>query len=249
MILLDHLLAIFLVVIGPLRGGVAFTRLRDARPEELPAARRAAYRSAVLTQWLRVLATACVWWATRRPLGELGLVPRFGWGLGGVLVGLAVIVVLMARQRARAIADAEGRADIRAHLANMRVLLPHTRAEFGAFAGVAITAGLCEELLYRGYLVWYFSHALPWWAAGLVAALAFGLGHTYQGVRGVAVTTLLGAFLAAVYFVSGSLYAPMLIHALMDLHTGDLAARVYAREREDLATPVADDAETSGRAT
>ena len=62
------------------------------------------------------------------------------------------------------------------------------------------------------------------------------MSHLYQGARGVVVTTLLGAFLAAVYFVTGSLYAAMLIHALMDLHTGDMAWRVYAHEEEpDLA--------------
>jgi len=65
--------------------------------------------------------------------------------------------------------------------------------------------------------------------------LAFGVGHAYQGARGVVITTLLGVFLAAVYFLTGSLYASMLIHALMDLHTGDLAWRAYERERQEAA--------------
>ena len=234
MILLDHLLAIFLVVVGPLRSGVAFRRLGSAAPDELPRARASAYRSAALGQWLRVVAVGLVWWMTRRPLADLGLVPKFGAGFIGVIVGFAVIVALMLRQRGAALADPQGRAAIRAQLASTAPLLPHTRAEFGGFAWVAVTAGLCEELLYRGYLIWYFSHALPWWAAAIVASVVFGFGHLYQGTRGVIVTGLLGAFLAAVYFVTGSLYPAMLIHGLMDLHTGDMAWRVYAHEHEDL---------------
>jgi membrane protease YdiL (CAAX protease family) len=246
MTLLDHLLAIFLVVIGPLRSGaVGLRRFRDATPDELPRVRLLAYRNAIATQWLRVVATLLVWRAARRPLADLGFELRTGAGLIGVSVGLAIIIVVVLRQRRGAIEDPEGRDEIRHRLANVRLLLPHTRAEFGAFRWVAITAGLCEELLYRGYLIWYFTHAMPWWAAALVAALAFGFGHAYQGARGVATTTLLGAFLAAVYFVTGSLYASMLIHALMDLHSGDLAWRAYAAEPADrtaLMAPAADPA-------
>ena len=72
-----------------------------------------------------------------------------------------------------------------------------------------------------------FSHALPWWGALPAASLAFGLGHAYQGFRGVVQTGLVGAFFGAVYFVTGSLWASMVLHALMDLHTGHLAWRAY----------------------
>ncbi len=236
MILVDHLLAIVLVVIGPLRSGtLGLRRFRAATPETLPRVRRAAYRAAIVMQWSLVLATLLIWWSTRRPLGDLGLVPRLGGGMIGVGVGVAIIIVVMIRERRRAIDDPAALAEVRARLEALRLLLPHRRAEFGLFRWVALTAGVCEEVLYRGYLIWYFSHALPWWAAALVAAAAFGLGHAYQGARGVAVGTLLGAFLAAVYFLTGSLFTSMLIHALMDLHTGDLAWRAYERESQDAA--------------
>jgi membrane protease YdiL (CAAX protease family) len=234
MTFMDHVLAIFLVVIGPMRSGaVGLRRFRMASRAELPGVRRAAYRTAIVTQWLRVIATGLVWWSMRRPLGDLGLELHAGAGLAGVALGFGVIVVVVARQRRKALRDPEGRAEIRERLDNVRLLLPHTRAEFRAFTWVCLTAGVCEELLYRGYLIWYFSHIMPWWAAALAAAVAFGIGHAYQGARGVAVTTLLGVFLAAVYFVTGSLYASMLIHALMDLHSGDLAWRVYESEGDD----------------
>ena len=242
MTLMDHVLAIFLVVIGPLRSGaIGLRRFRIATPAELPGVRRAAYRTAIVTQWLRVIATGLVWWSARRPLNDLGLELHTGPGFIGVAVGLGLIIVAMVRQRRKALEDIEGRAEIRERLENVRLLLPHTRSEFAGFKWVAITAGLCEELLYRGYLIWYFSHIMPWWAAGLVTALAFGIGHAYQGARGVAVTSVLGAFLAAVYFVSGSLYASMLIHTLMDLHSGDLAWRVYEAERQELAADAGHD--------
>ena len=42
--------------------------------------------------------------------------------------------------------------------AERRSSLPRTRGELAWFAGVALTAGICEELLYRGY---FFAVAAP----------------------------------------------------------------------------------------
>jgi len=243
----DHLIAIFLVVLSPLLSGMlGLRRLRMATPGGVAAARARTYGRVVVTQWARVGAVVWIWVWARRSFADLGLAWRGGWGTIGALVGVAVVVAFMLRQRREALADPDGRDEIRARLEPTRPLLPHDRAEYAGFAVVAITAGICEEILYRGYLPWYFAHVMPWWAAMLAAAAAFGFGHAYQGARGMLVTALLGAFLGAVYWLTGTLVVPMLIHALMDLHSGDLAWRVYAAEVDDFAPPLADEGDPDG---
>jgi membrane protease YdiL (CAAX protease family) len=110
-------------------------------------------------------------------------------------------------------------------------MLPHTRAELALFLKLALTAGVCEELLFRGYMIWYLSHWLPIYPAAGLASLLFGIGHIYQGWRGVLTTGMVGAFLAAVFLLTGSLFAGMAIHALMDAHSGQLMQAAYERER------------------
>ena len=66
-------------------------------------------------------------------------------------------------------------------------------------------------------------------AAG-IASLVFGLGHAYQGWKGMLLTGVVGAFLAVLYLVSGSLIAPMILHALMDMRSGQLAYVALSRE-------------------
>ena len=64
----------------------------------------------------------------------------------------------------------------------MRQLVPASRLEMMVFVGVCLTAGLCEELLYRGWLVNVFRVATgSAWAAAIVSAMVFGIGHAYQG--------------------------------------------------------------------
>ena len=99
-------------------------------------------------------------------------------------------------------------------------LLPRTPAERRVFALLALTAGICEELLYRGFGL----AALRWAAPGIgkpaliaVTAAAFGLAHLYQGRMGVALTGVLGAYLAWITISAGTLVPAMILHALLDL--------------------------------
>jgi len=107
------------------------------------------------------------------------------------------------------------------HLAKVVRILPASGSERAGFALVALTAGVCEEILYRGYLVYAFDRVLPssWWSMLLAGAL-FGAAHAYQGVRGMVATGLLGAFLGAVYVAGGSLWPGIFLHAVVDLVNG-----------------------------
>ncbi len=112
-------------------------------------------------------------------------------------------------------------------------ILPVTQEERAWFALVSVTAGICEEVLYRGFLIRYLSDG-PWhvglWIALAVASVAFGLGHGYQGLSGIIGTTVLGAVIAVIFLATGSLWLPMALHAIIDLRMllllrpGDLAS-------------------------
>jgi membrane protease YdiL (CAAX protease family) len=234
-LLVDHLLAVVLVVIGPLRSGtVGLRRLRRAEPQTLSQVRRSVYRNAMLVLWALSVIVLLVWVVAGRDARALGLAFRPNAGLIGGAVGAVIMTVVLWRHRAAAIADPEALAEVRRRMGHLELMLPHDRVEWRPFWRLAITAGLCEELLYRGYLTWYFSHVVSWWPAGLLAALAFGLGHAYQGPRGILMTGIVGAFLFAMYAFTGSLFVSMALHALMDLHSGHLALRAYEqRQREE----------------
>ena len=51
----------------------------------------------------------------------------------------------------------------------------------------------------------------------MVAAVVFGLAHLYQGAVGVVTTFVMGLVLGALYVIGGSLIAPIVVHALVDL--------------------------------
>jgi membrane protease YdiL (CAAX protease family) len=100
----------------------------------------------------------------------------------------------------------------------VRLLLPETRREkFLAVLMLAPTAALCEEFLYRGYLLAQFSRwmePVPW--AWIGSSVAFGLAHAYQGLNGMVRAALLGGLLAYPVIYLGSLYPAMVAHFVID---------------------------------
>jgi membrane protease YdiL (CAAX protease family) len=233
----DHLLFLVLAVVFPVRAAVFGLRpLRRASEADLPRVKLAVYRRAIALQWLIAFALAALWLVTHRSWSTLGLVPRLSGGLAGVVAGLAVFVAVLVRQGRLAPADDDALEHLRRRTRHLERMLPTTLRERTWFFALAGTAGVCEEALYRGFMIWY----LIGWAwlvaphqAFLVAAVAsslvFGAGHAYQGVRGVLLTAAVGGFLAAVYWITRSLFAGMVIHALMDLHAGYLSHLAYRR--------------------
>lgn len=208
------LLGLWLLVGQPVSG--LLRRRRTA-----PLLRR--YRDVVVRQWALTAAAVAVTLAgVGAPPQALGLVPRWERELARLptvleAVGVGVLAVLVLRlDRWRR----PGRSLLDALLRPLAPLLPHTRAERWAFAGVALTAGLTEELLYRGYLPWFLALAAPvggYGGALLVSSVAFGLGHAWQGLRVVVLAGLAGLGLASLAFSTGSLLLPVLLHVLVDL--------------------------------
>lgn len=223
----DHVLVLLIVVGLPLRALYGIRALRAAPAPAVPDLRRRLWWRAIATQWLFTVLVLWHWRMTFRSLVSLGLLLRPTTGLAGVLVGLTTIVILVSRQRRALVSDESLRARVRDRLAPVERLMPRSAREFPLFAALACTAGLCEEFLFRGYLLWYAVHFMPFTFACIAQALVFGACHAYQGPRGVLLTTLAGAFFTGVLLVAGSIWPAMLMHALMDLHAGDLARRVF----------------------
>jgi len=236
-IALDHLLTVVLVVLFPARAALfSYGRLVNAEPGDLPRVRLSLYRQGIATQWTLAALTVALWAWQGRAWTSLGVVPRPTWGLLGVAVGFAIVAGYVLSQRGKALEDDEALARLRHQMRNVERLMPRRAEELRWFGWLSMTAGICEEMLYRGYLLWYLGGWFAVVPAVLVASVVFGFGHAYQGPRGIALTTLVGLFMSAIYLLTGSLVACIVIHTLMDLHAGHMARVAFAREED--AAPV-----------
>jgi membrane protease YdiL (CAAX protease family) len=223
------LIFLFLGVVIPWRG---YTRLKKllARPQVDSKEKLALYAATIAFQW--VLVGIVVWRAMVRGLtiDELGLGSKDWIGITAAGLFGAILVGGLQWLNLRRIGRMEREApELLRKLASR--LLPVSLVEYLPYAALAITAGVCEEFVYRGFALAAFSKAgLPVWLVVIVSSILFGLAHAYQGRGGIVSTGIFGVLLAIGRLGFGSLVPVMMWHAGLDLSAG-VAAPKYLLKR------------------
>lgn len=88
------------------------------------------------------------------------------------------------------------------------------------WVAVSFTAGFCEEVGFRGYLMSRLRlifKTQSWVVPTIISALAFGVCHAYQGWPGLILLTIYGAMFSFLYIRTGSLWPCVIAHSLQDL--------------------------------
>ncbi len=232
---IDHLLVLIMVVGTPFWALHDFRRFVRRVQAGDPGARLREFRSTLVVQWA-FAAILAGWWAySGRPWAALGVAVRGGGrGVAAACVAVGTAVLIGLQWRAITRLDKEKRERLRAQIGKVEHLLPRTPIEARWFRALAVTAGVCEELGYRGFLIWYLAPIAGPWPAAVVSTVAFGLAHAYQGRTSILKTGFVGAFVAALYLLGGSLLWPAAVHALIDLQ-GGAAGRLLVSDAEEPA--------------
>lgn len=230
MTLLEHAFVIIIAIIYPIVGFIGFRRLlrRVAAGEKVD--RSQLYRNTFIGHWLLFFIWTALWASSSRPWSAVGLDLDLNlrFAIGVVLTILGIVALVMQNRQVKA-ATAEEIAGIRKRFGKISIMIPQNGNELARFYGLSITAGIVEEILWRGFLIWYLSLFMPLWAAALLSTVGFGLAHAYQGLAQLPHITAVGAALAVLYLLSGSIWLPIILHAAVDILQGRLAYEVMYR--------------------
>jgi len=95
---------------------------------------------------------------------------------------------------------------------------PHGGLEIAAWVVMALSAGICEETVYRGYLQQQFSGLTGRTGLGVFTqASFFALAHEYQGWKNMVLIFILGCILGAFAVWRKGLRANIIAHAVADI--------------------------------
>lgn len=238
---IDHVFILLLFVVQPIHGAFSYRRYLDRIEAGAAADRIGLYRETLTLEWVAFLVLAIAWVVLDRPAAALGFVASSTaqW-TGGIAVLLLVCGYLLYAWRSSKRMPADSMVKEAAALGSLRHFLPHTVAEYRHFVAVSCTAGIVEEVLYRGFVFWYLAFFLPLWAVVLVSSVAFGLGHSYQGVSGMLRVTLIGLVFGAFYVLTGSIWLAMLAHTILDIAQGAIILEVLRSDHDQEAQRPAD---------
>lgn len=106
----------------------------------------------------------------------------------------------------------------------VRSLVPSGRQEVVMYLLLSLTAGICEEIVCRGYLQKQFAALTKnIWAGIAIQGIIFGAAHGYQGSKMMLVIAVYGCLFGLLVLWRKSLQPGMMVHALQDGLVGVLA--------------------------
>jgi membrane protease YdiL (CAAX protease family) len=215
------------LVVGPLFEWLWYwPRCVQATQARVSGARLRFYRNTVIAEWIVTLSVLGLWEEKGRPWGALWfgtsshLRLAFGLAFAGVIIGLLWL------QSAKILARPKAIAHVREKITFADPLVPSTIGERHVFWLVSTTAGICEEIVYRGFVIWCLATWTDLILAVIISSIIFGFGHVYLGFNQVPRTAVFGLVLALIVVASGSLWPAIAIHAALDMNSGELGFRV-----------------------
>src|SRR5712692_8243779 len=222
------LIFLALGVLLPWRGRARMKKLLTM-PHVSSTERLVLYASTIAFQWLATALVAWRAWAHGYTAAQLGLVfsDRLGILLAAV-VGAATIATLQWLNLRRV-----GRIPVESRGALQPIaerILPQSAIELLPYFALAITAGLCEEFLYRGFAMAVFTQAgLRTSLVVFVSSALFGLAHSYQGRGGMVMTFVVGIVLGLSRIAYNSLVPAVIWHTAVDVVAGTAGPRYLRR--------------------
>ena len=197
------------------------------------------YRSNSFFQWGIVLAVMVAWLFQGHPLRTMGLQsPNFDqvfWVIALVFVFWGAYAWNTWLQ----VGTPEALEETRAQWYSRTPFMPANLREFRAFIGMALTAGICEEILFRGFLMTYLqalSYGSPKYQSMVVSAAVFAMLHIYQGRVAAVKIFAFSLIFGALYILTNSILPSILIHVLVDLISGWIGFKVILKAKSGIGS-------------
>ena len=181
------------------------------------------YKLTMLYLWLPTILLLFLAMTSTNELSLLGLGFKWQWSnINLILVSLTCAFTLFLAMQIKSFRqDNQQQEKYIEQLAFIRWFMPENISQARYFIlGVSVSAGICEELLYRGYLLNLLAETMPNYLAVIVSSLLFGAGHIYQGLSHVFRSAMFGVILSIIYLLTDSIYLVIFLHIFLDMYSG-----------------------------
>ncbi|EID44022.1 CPBP family intramembrane glutamic endopeptidase [Parageobacillus thermoglucosidasius] len=194
------------------------------------------YVQIIFIQWVTVGIIALYWLMTHRDFQDLGFITHLeaikdflSFLVGFLFVLIINFIIIM---NVKSIKE-----KLYQQLEVIEFMLPEDFKERMLFVLVALTAGFCEEVMFRGFMFYYLKELpfhIPLFMIAIITSIIFGTAHLYQGWKNVIGTGLMGFSFACLYIYFGTIWAPIIVHTIIDLRVAILPSKIKVKEAKQI---------------
>jgi len=147
-------------------------------------------------------------------------------GLPAVIFSILILafIIVQARQKV-------GPDDLRVIRTKMEPVwpyMPKNKKELNYFIVLSCAAAICEELVFRFYLYHTIKEwGIATWMTVVIVNVLFSVTHVGSGARNMLSTFFLGIVFSIIYYFSGTILLPIILHAAIDIGAGTTSILVH----------------------
>ena len=141
--------------------------------------------------------------------------------IGLILAGLILIFILLQALGSR-ISTLEKARSTREKLKLDYHYLPKSKNEFIWFNALSVSAGICEEIIFRLFLFTYLAENTHLAVAFILTNLIFALTHIGSSKQNMLGAFILGLIFSGVYYFSDNIWLAIVLHSAIDINAGIL---------------------------
>ena len=229
--LIDHIFFVLIAVVVPLISIKQSKQIPDDITWDAPTKSHLYFLNSIIL-WLGATMAVVIWFTSRREMSLLGLsLPTLSTKVI-LLIGLFIFLYLL--DILWKLSTAERKETVRRKMEKHTPFMPANIGEFKHFIVLAFSAAICEEIVFRGYLINYLIMFLGTSPPGvaiaiILPAISFGIGHMYQGLFAVFKVFIGGLLFGLIFYLSHSLLLIILLHFLIDLFSGWISMKYFDR--------------------
>lgn len=232
----DYLLVLIFGILLPFISGVqSAAAFKEMTTSFDTATKRRFYLGNSLFLFIIAFVIMIVWRLYERPFSALGFTSPSAIGKTTPWWMIGLFVALYAMDSIHSFFDKTELAKTKNRLEEQTPFMPTQLKDLPAYFIMCISAGVFEEIVFRGYLISFFRYlfaGIPAAAAWslITPAVIFSLAHYYQGPKTVFKILVLSLLFGMIFWHSGSLYAVIIIHFVVDLASGFIS--IYLAKKE-----------------
>ncbi len=217
-----HMILMLLIQLALLAWGFHLQHQPSSRDSVLPENRNAVplYVSVIVLEWALVFAVYRGVKSRGLALWDLVGQRWKNWKEVAFDVGLCVPFLLVWTGTAWLLHRVMGPSSAK----SIETMLPRSVTEILLWIVVSVSAGICEEIVFRGYFQRQFAaYTKSISAAVVLQGIVFGVGHAYQGLQQVVIISILGMLYGVLAVWRRNLRVNMMAHAWTDIWSGWLS--------------------------
>lgn len=185
------------------------------------------YKQTILLFWTLAVLIIINYFITQLP--QLNLYPNFN--IIGIIVSILVLVFSVLQYKSSNITS-DNLIIIKDKIKDVYHYLPKTRKEFDWFIILSISAGICEEIVFRLFLFEFLKDNVNLLIAFVLANIIFAITHIGMGKQNIISSFILGLLFSAIYYYTQNIWIAVFLHIAIDINGGILGYRMNNFEQK-----------------